>query len=184
MLLQYEFKLPPAFDMNAIRRRIEDKRHLFDRHVGLVWKAWLLADSTRQAGQENRYAPLYLFAHAAAARDFLFGPLYAGVSQTFGWVHPSSGPLVGTCVPALQEARSCTLRIVDVKSHAGLLAHGTRALPPVPGLLARATMFDIGQLQLREYCFWDLDPATIAPPSEGGVVYEVGAVSMPSPALL
>ena len=60
-LLHYEFKLPPSFDMQAIRRRIADKRHLFEQHDGLLWKAWLLADGVPSGPHGNSYAPLYLF---------------------------------------------------------------------------------------------------------------------------
>ncbi len=180
LLLHYDFTLPPAFDMQAIRRRIEDKRHLFNQHDGLRWKAWLLSDATRQPVHGNRYAPLYLFDDAAAARDFLLGPLYAGVTQTFGWVQPSSGPLLGAAVPALHGARRGTQAITDIRSHAGLVARSTHTPPAAHGLLAHATMFDIGRMQLREYRFWDRDPAEL--PAEAGhnaTVFEVGAVSAP-----
>lgn len=180
LLLHYEFTLPPSFDMQAIRRRIEDKRHLFDHHEGLRWKAWLLSDAARHGASANRYAPLYLFEHAAAARDFLLGPLYAGVTQTFGWVQPHSGPLLGATVPTLHGARSCTLAIADIRSHAGLVARSTAAPKTVDGLLARAAMLDIGRMQLREYRFWDRDPAELPPEAEhNAIVFEVGAVSAP-----
>lgn len=182
LLLQYEFNLPPSFDMQAIRRRIEAKRHLFDRHDGLRWKAWLLADASRLPAHGNRYAPLYLFDHAAAARDFLLGPLYAGVTQTFGWVQPSTGPLLGAAAPALHGARSCTLHVIELRSHAALLAHSGHPPAARAGLLAQASMLDIGRMQLRLFRFWDHEPAAAADEAEGGVVFEVGAVSAPAPA--
>ena len=180
MLLHYEFMLPPSFDMDAIRRRIEEKRHLFDHHPGLVWKAWLLADGARQPGQANGYAPLYLFEDAGALRDFLLGPLYAGVTQTFGWVQPASGPLLGAAAPALHAARSCSLAVSPVRSHAGLLAQAERRPPAASGLLGHTTMFDVGRMQLRQYTFWACDAAELPAAAEGGRVYEVGAVSAPA----
>ena len=184
LLLHYEFTLPPAFDMQAIRRRIADKCHLFDQHPGLHWKAWLLSDAShRDAAVDSvadagakRYAPLYLFEHAAAARDFLLGPLYAGVTQTFGWPQPCSGPLLGDAVPALHGA----LSVADVRSHAALVTRSTLSPSPGKGLLAHATMLDIGRMQLREYRFWDCDPAALPPAAtQGAIVFEVGAVSAP-----
>lgn len=179
-LLHYEFKLPPSFDMQAIRRRIADKRHLFEQHDGLLWKAWLLADGVPSGPHGNSYAPLYLFEHAAAARDFLLGPLYAGVTHTFGWVQPSAGPMMGARVPPLQGVRSCTLGIVDIRSHAALLAHGERPVPADNGLLAQASMLDVSRMQVRHYCFWHHEPeVTARNVDDGCMVFEVGAVSAP-----
>lgn len=180
LLLQYEFILPASFDMQAIRRRIEAKRELFERYESLHWKAWLLTDASRHAAHGNRYAPLYLFDHAAAVRDFLVGPLYAGVTQTFGWAQLNAGPMLGTVVPAVQQARSCSLAVVDIRSHSALVARSTRPTVEQDGLLARATMLDVGRMQLREYRFWDRAPATIAREAEGDLVFEVGAVSAPA----
>ena len=182
MLLHYQFTLPPAFDMNAIRRRIEDKRHLFDRHERLLWKVWLLTDSARQPQHHNGYAPLYLFEDGSALRDFLLGPLYAGVTQTFGWVQPASGPLLGGAPDPqqLQRARSCSLTLTEAHSHPGLLAQVERRPPAGSGLLGHVTMFDIGRMQLRHYAFWDRDAADVPTPAAGGQVYEVGAVSAPA----
>ena len=182
MLLHYQFTLPPAFDMNAIRRRIEEKRHLFDRHDGLRWKVWLLSDSTRQPQHLNCYAPLYLFEDSSALSDFLLGPLYAGVTQTFGWVQPASGPRLGAGADAqqLHRARSCSLRVTEAHSHPGLLAQVGSRPPTGSGLLGHATMFDVGRMQLRHYAFWDRDAADVPTPAGGGQVYEVGAVSAPA----
>lgn len=182
MLLHYQFTLPPAFDMNAIRRRIEEKHHLFDQYDGLLWKVWLLSDGSRQPDHHNGYAPLYLFEHSSALRDFLLGPLYAGVTQTFGWVQPASGPLLGAGADAQQllGARSCSLMVTEAHSHPGLLAQVGRRPPTGNGLLGHVTMFDVARMQLRHYAFWDRDAADVPTPAGGGQVYEVGAVSAPA----
>lgn len=180
MLLHYQFTLPPAFDMNAIRRRIEDKRHLFDAYDGLVWKVWLLADGARQPDHVNCYAPLYLFEDSSALRDFLLGPIYAGVTQSFGWVQPASGPMLGADAPPLHRARSCSLMVTEAHSHPGLLAQAGRRPRTASGLLGQVTMFDVGRMQLRHYTFWDRDAADVPTPAGGGQVYEVGAVSTPA----
>ncbi|WP_395703861.1 DUF4865 family protein [Aquabacterium sp.] len=180
-MLHYAFDLPPSFDMGVIRRRISDKRHLFERHDGLVWKAWLLADSAHATTPDNCYAPVYLFEHASAARDFLLGPLYAAVTQTFGWVRPTAGPLLGTARPRLHGARSCTLDIVDVPSHAALVAHGERPVPAAEGLLAQASMFDVSRMQVRQFRFWDRDAALLGRAAGGSTVFEVGAISAVEP---
>ena len=98
----------------------------------------------------------------------------------FGWVQPSAGPMLGASVPPLQGVRSCTLGIVDIRSHDALVAHGEPPAPADNGLLAQASMLDVSRMQVRQYRFWHHEPAVTARRAEEGcMVFEVGAVSAP-----
>lgn len=81
--LHYQFVLPADYDMNIIRDRIRARGHAFAKMNGLVFKQFLLAD--RGAGAPvNLYAPVYLWASADSALNFLRGGLFAGVCAAFG----------------------------------------------------------------------------------------------------
>jgi hypothetical protein len=81
--LHYPIDLPRDHDMAAIVQRVSDKAPAFERLPGLVLKAFLAGFAT-QGAPRNAYAPLYVWDDAAAMRDFLAGPLFAGVVESFG----------------------------------------------------------------------------------------------------
>jgi hypothetical protein len=81
--LYYPITLPDTFDMRAIERRVRDRAPAFDGLEGLALKAFLVT-STAQGAPKNLYAPFYVWDHAAAMADFLGGPLFHAVTESFG----------------------------------------------------------------------------------------------------
>jgi Domain of unknown function (DUF4865) len=83
--MQYNFVLPADYDMDIIAQRIAAKGHMTDRFPGLRFKAYLSA--RKQAlvrGSVNLYAPFYVWENTEGMNDFLCGPGFEGVSDSFG----------------------------------------------------------------------------------------------------
>ena len=81
--LHYPITLPDAFDMRTIERRVRDRASAFDGLEGLALKAFL-ATSIAQGADKNLYAPFYVWDNEAAMAEFLSGPLFHAVIQSFG----------------------------------------------------------------------------------------------------
>ncbi|SEI05207.1 protein of unknown function [Rhizobium tibeticum] len=87
MAMQYSFRLPADYDMSIIDRRIRDKGPMLDGFPGLGFKAYLCARKGEFGSCENLYAPFYLWQQPQGASDFLTGPGFERVTQSFGWPH-------------------------------------------------------------------------------------------------
>jgi hypothetical protein len=81
--LYYPITLPDEFDMRAIERRVRDRAVAFEGVEALALKAFLVT-STAQGAPRNLYAPFYVWDHAAAMAEFLGGPLFHAVTESFG----------------------------------------------------------------------------------------------------
>jgi hypothetical protein len=81
--LYYPITLPDSFDMRAIEHRVRDRAPAFDGLEGLALKAFLVT-STAHGAPKNLCAPFYVWDHAAAMAEFLGGPLFHAVTESFG----------------------------------------------------------------------------------------------------
>jgi hypothetical protein len=121
MAMQYSFTLPADYDMSIIDRRIRDKGPMLDGFPGLGFKAYLSARKGEFGSRENLYAPFYLWQQPERASDFLTGPGFEALTQSFGW------PRVKTWIvwhaeimPALPEATFATEETIAVEPYASL----------------------------------------------------------------
>jgi hypothetical protein len=119
--MQYSFTLPADYDMSIIDRRIRDKGPMLDGFPNLGFKAYLSARKGEYGSGENLYAPFYLWQKPEGANDFLCGPGFEVLTQSFGW------PQVKTWIvwhaetaPAVTQARFATREIVPIEPHATL----------------------------------------------------------------
>jgi hypothetical protein len=127
--MQYSFVLPADYDMNIVDRRIVEKGPLLDNFPNLRFKAYLTARRDDDAGgEENLYAPFYLWNHADGLNDFVCGDGFAAVSQSFGW------PQVKTWI--VWRAR--------LSADIARAAYATREIAPV------APRSPLGELRKRE----------------------------------
>lgn len=183
-LLQYSYTFGDDFDMEVIRNRIAAKRQLLDNYPGLHWKAWLVTEPTREMRQPKSYAPLYLFSETDSVVSFLAGPLYQGVTNAFGWTHPFYGPASADTAITIASARSCSLRVSSLHTHADLSLHTNvdmlyeleRGGRSAPSIVACVQMLDVSRMQVRTYTFYD-DDHTDIPPSNVTQIYDVVAFS-------
>lgn len=181
--MHYRFPLPADYDMAIVDRRIADKGHLTDGFPGLLFKAYLLARKTGP-GQDNAYAPFYVWNTVEGMHAFLNGPGFAGVSDAFG--RPSVATwLVWTArlAPAAARARFATVErrpIAPGTDLAALRRHETNlAADAVDGgrTLAAVAGYEPGDWTLVRFRLWDSEPA----PGDGVRVYAVGHVSTAAP---
>ncbi|MDQ0558810.1 hypothetical protein QO004_000585 [Rhizobium mesoamericanum] len=111
MAMQYSFTLPVDYDMSIIDRRIRDKGPMLDGFPGLGFKAYLSARKGEFGSRENLYAPFYLWQQPERASDFLTGPGFKGLTQSFGWPqvktsivwHAETAPLLAKASFAMKE---------------------------------------------------------------------------------
>jgi len=75
--MQYTISLPRGYDEAMVRKRVSVRSRLFDGHDGLVHKSFLYN------GEENLYAPFYIWKNVVEARDFLMDDLFKGVIEAF-----------------------------------------------------------------------------------------------------
>lgn len=182
--MQYGFVFPADYDMTIIDRRIADKGHLTDGLPGLVFKAYLSSRKTEAQGpaSENRYAPFYLWATSEGMNDFLSGPGFAGLTQSFGW------PAVRTwsvwqarLTERLGEARFARRELLRIPAHAPLDAvraeeqRLAEMLVVEQGALGAVTGFEPTRWSRVRFSLWaQLPPAASTPDQR---VYAVGHVS-------
>lgn len=110
ILARYRHPLPADYDMRRIRDRVAARGPLWDGAPGLVFKAFTIEDRANGAAA-NAYSSLYLWRDPAAAADFLAGPAFAAVIETFGrprtdvWLPFAifSGPATGGRSLAIDE---------------------------------------------------------------------------------
>jgi hypothetical protein len=84
--MQYSLVLPADYDMDVIDRRIADRGHVTDGFPGLAFKAYLRAAKQGvPSSPDNVYAPFYLWHTTEGMNQFLCGPGFVGLTQSFGW---------------------------------------------------------------------------------------------------
>lgn len=174
--LQYSFILDSSHDMDAVRERVALKKPLLDHVVGMRWKAWLLSEPLPQQLQLKTYAPLYLFTAGEALANFLAGPVFKGVTDTFGWTKPLSGLPLSLVDIGLEHARSATLSTAPLLEHQALARAASEVCTLERGEVARVRMLVPNAMELRTYRFWET-PTTQHAPADDLMVYEVVAVS-------
>jgi hypothetical protein len=153
LTLHYPMTLPADYDMSIIRRRVAERHAPFDTLPGLGFKVFLIRE--RSSGVHvNEYAPFYLWTQPFAVRDFLLGPLFDGVVQSFGRPTAFEGIVAALHLSsdeaAVRAARSMTIERFALRPGvdlAGWAADETElhlARIDEAGLLARVVSLEAG----------------------------------------
>jgi hypothetical protein len=174
--MQYRFRLPADYDMAIIDRRIADKGNLTDGFPGLLFKAYLSARKTGP-GQDNAYAPFYVWNTVDGMHAFLNGPGFAGVSQAFG------RPAVATWLvwqaqlgPGVERARFASVERRMIAPGTDLDALRREETADSGRALAAVVGYEPGTWTLVRFRLWDSEPVADA----ATLVYAVGPVSTAS----
>ena len=118
--MHYRFTLPADYDMVLIEQRIASNGARLDGFPGLLFKAYLYSrqDDGALPGQENRYAPFYVWHSAEAMHRFLASEGFAALTRHFGWPRIETWHLLRSPDPAsLDGACMARLRRTKVASH-------------------------------------------------------------------
>ncbi|TKC83906.1 DUF4865 family protein [Trinickia terrae] len=153
LTLHYPITLPADYDMSIIRHRVAERHAPFDTLAGLGFKAFLIRE--RESGAHvNEYAPFYIWTQPFATRDFLLGPKFDGVVQSFGRPAVFQGIVTALHLTAdesvFRAARSMTVERIALRPGidlAGWAADETElhlARIDEAGLLARAVSLEAG----------------------------------------
>jgi hypothetical protein len=177
--MHYRFPLPADYDMAIIDRRIAEKGHLTDGFPGLLFKAYLSARKTG-AGQDNAYAPFYVWNTVEGMHAFLNGPGFAALSASFG------RPAVATWLvwqaliaPGFAQARCATVEREAILPGTDLEAMRSREISGAvdamgdEGVLAAVVGYEPTSWTLVRFRLWDREPVSGC----GIDVYVVGHVS-------
>lgn len=81
---QYMIPLPADYDMGIIRHRVATRGASFDDFPGLAIKAFLIREKGRFGAEVNEYSPFYIWHSTAHIWDFIMGPGFAALSDSFG----------------------------------------------------------------------------------------------------
>ena len=181
--MQYGFTLPADYDMEIIRRRIADKGHLLDDFPSLCFKAYLYAEYGDDAtpGEQNTYAPFYLWQDNEGMNAFLAGAGFAALARAFGWPSVRTWSVWRADLAAdLRVAARATRELVAIAGHAPLAelreaeAHAAQ-VDRAAGALAAISAFDPTGWTLLRLRLWPDAHGAVA----GARNYRVGHVSQP-----
>jgi hypothetical protein len=89
--MQYKVILPADYDMDIIRRRVQENGHKTDGFPGLLFKAYLTTESGKNGSLYNSYAPLYIWNTAQGMNSFVFDGYFDNILASFGWQHINIG---------------------------------------------------------------------------------------------
>jgi hypothetical protein len=181
MAMQYSFALPADYDMAIVERRIRDKGPSLDHLPKLRLKAYLTA--RRDAGQpENLYAPFYLWDEPGGMSDFLTGPPFAGVTDSFGWPQVRAWIVWrARLAPDVRQAKFATREIEPIAPFAPLAALKAGEGEAVSGAIERGALAAVAGFEPTTWTrvrfrLWRERPSA----NERGAAYEVGHVSAPA----
>jgi hypothetical protein len=158
--LHYPIRLPDAFDMRTIERRVRDRASAFDGLEGLALKAFLMT-SIAQGADENLYAPFYVWDNEAAMADFLSGPLFHAVIQSFGRPRVFDRPVLQFNIASRNFApQVATIEEIALDAKQPIIdaywaesAAQRRALNQ-PGLFAAASVLDAASWTVSRIGLW------------------------------
>jgi hypothetical protein len=89
--MQYKVILPKDYDMEIIRKRVQDNGHKTDGFPGLHFKAYLITEAEENGNLYNCYAPLYIWNNSEGMNHFIFEGFYDNILASFGWQHINIG---------------------------------------------------------------------------------------------
>jgi hypothetical protein len=119
--MQYSFTLPADYDMGIIDRRIRDRGPGTDGFRHLAFKAYLSARKGEFGSAENLYAPFYLWDQPEGASNFITGPGFQALTQSFG--RPSIRQWMvwhAETAPDLDNAQFAASEVLPIEPNADL----------------------------------------------------------------
>lgn len=178
--MQYSFTLPADYDMSIIGRRITEKGHLIDGFPGLLMKAYLWSRKSAHDG-ENLYSPFYVWDSPAGMNDFVSGPGFVALTQSFGWPGVKVWSVWNSVLSKpIKSAKFATRTILPTAPYANLAelreAETSQAVIDVEkgGALASVSAFEPTTWTRVRFQLWQ-EPVAVP---KGGIGYDVGYMSV------
>ena len=183
--MQYSFTLPADYDMTIIDRRIVEKGPLLDNFPNLKFKAYLTArrNAGETPGEENLYAPFYVWSHSEGLNDFVCGDGFVAATQSFGWPQVKTWIVWRAHLTAkVAQAAFATREIAAIAPYADLRELRRRASEEAlrdvesGGALASVAGFEPTTWTRVRFRLWGEKPAPVL---AGAQSYKVGHLSLP-----
>jgi hypothetical protein len=178
--MQYTIQLAADFGLDKVLNRVTARYPLFDNLPGLAHKSYLFNH------QHGLYAPFYIWNSHDAARDFLLGPLFVGVTQTFGRPRVRTWNVIAYDIIDASVVPSYAIREVDTvpaEQMMGPLADTERdqhrALAGTAGLHSHAVALDADRWELVRYSLWRDAASALKARGDSVQPYEVLHLSSP-----
>jgi len=178
--MQYTIQLANDFGIEKVRERVAARYPLFDKFPGLAHKSYLFSHA------HGLYAPFYIWHSHDAARDFLLGPLFAGVIHTFGRPRVRTWNMIAYDVSDPSVEATFAVREVDsisAEENLAVLAEVEREehakLSGTPGLHSHAVALDADRWELVRYSLWRNESCAAKPRGDSVQPYEVLHLSVP-----
>lgn len=89
--MQYKILLPDDYDMEIIRKRVENNGNKTDGFQDLLFKAYLISVKEEFKDNKNEYAPLYVWQDEQGMNKFIFGGFFDNILNSFGWQNINIG---------------------------------------------------------------------------------------------
>jgi len=181
--MQYSLLLPADYDMDIIDRRIAERGHSTDGFPGLAFKAYLHARKQGMlSASDNLYAPFYLWHTTEGLNEFLCGPGFVGLTQSFGWPSVRTWSVWHAQMSQeLARAKHATRETVQIMPHADLASlrraeiERSREQLSRPDVLATVAGFEPTNWSLVRFQLWGSMPDR--PLDAQAQMYDVGHVS-------
>jgi hypothetical protein len=130
---QYKITLPANYDMNIIRKRVQDNGYKTDGFDGLKFKLYLITEKGKNNNIQNSYSPLYLWKDSEGLNKFLFEGFYDNILTSFGWQSVNIGVLLmDTTTQRIQDAKFLFEVVGDIEPKESLNNFKTRIIDEIP----------------------------------------------------
>lgn len=174
LAMQYRFVLPADYDMTIIQRRIADNGKKMDGFPCLLFKAFLYAwqKGADMNGQENSYAPFYLWQDADSMHRFLASEGFKRLTPAFGWPRIDTFPVLSADISTAISQASwavCEISPVQPYSDLALLTHHR----PLDNALVRVSALDACGWRRLTFTLWRTPQAVTCPAR----AYQVGYIA-------
>ncbi|MDE1180859.1 DUF4865 family protein [Paraburkholderia sp.] len=182
LIKQYEHRLPSDYDIAQIRLRGRSRGVVWDDAQGLAFKAFALRERGLNGAPHHAYTSIYLWLSENAAADFVTGPRFKPVIESFG------RPEIRTWLPiAVQpgDVNRTALSIyreelpIDEAADLTALRHAETArsadLAKRPDTIVSVVGIDVSAWQLARFT---VSAAPLREP-ETGIGYEIAYLASP-----
>ncbi|MDL2418405.1 DUF4865 family protein [Bacillus tropicus] len=175
--MQYKVILPKDYDMEIIRKRVEDNGHKTDGFQELNFKAYLITESGKHGDFYNCYAPLYIWNGHEGMNKFIFEGYYDNILQSFGWQQINIGvPLVVNLKNDFKKCRYVVEYEGSISQSESLIGiQSTIVDQKVENCLGNVVVYNPDKWGYSQFNFYEEKPEMVS--NKGTTVYEVLHIS-------
>lgn len=179
--MQYLVPLAKDFDISAIEKRVSAKAPDYDAFPGLGMKVWMAQRKVRHGG--NLYGTFYLWNDTAGAVQFLTGPGFQGIVDSFGrppvadWI-----ALEAQAIGALDDATVAVQSFVEITEAGSVNAASAEAKRRHEGLAPAFTAICLDPTRWRIVVYSMVPESAFVEASRLGTdtrIFDVLHVSLP-----